>query len=226
MNIPTPYALPSNDLAFLARSWQSCMHGLGFDADGPGSQLAYQRCLQAYQEPQRAYHTLQHLVECLYLFEANRALAQRPHDVCYALWYHDVVYDVHAHDNEQRSAEVAVEFLREQGCPVEEQRNVHQLILVTQHNSVVSAPDELLLCDIDLAILGASTSRYNEYARQVREEYAFVPSALFASKRIELLERFLGRQHLYSTPYFIELFEQQARANIAAEISDLISGLV
>ena len=64
----------------------------------------YEQLLQAYSEPQRHYHTLQHLAECLQLQSESAHLAQHPAEIAIALWFHDAVYDVKAHDNEARSA--------------------------------------------------------------------------------------------------------------------------
>ena len=60
----------------------------------------YEQLLQAYSEPQRHNHTLQHLTECLQLCSDSAYLAQNAGEVAIALWLHDAVYDVHAHGNE------------------------------------------------------------------------------------------------------------------------------
>ena len=79
----------------------SAWHDAGARTDGTelcGALLA------AYAEPQRHYHSTQHLAECLHGFETVRHLAQRPAEVALALWFHDAVYDVQRHDNEAQSA--------------------------------------------------------------------------------------------------------------------------
>ena len=49
----------------------------------------YAKLLQAYSEPQRAYHTLQHLVECLDLFQTVRDQLNDSMAVELAIWFHE-----------------------------------------------------------------------------------------------------------------------------------------
>jgi len=66
--------------------------------------------------------------------------------------------------------------------------------------------------DVDLSILGQSEKRFSEYEQQIRQEYAWVPQAVFASKRAEILGRFLARPGIFATEWFRTKYEQQARA--------------
>ena len=75
--------------------------------------------------------------------------------------------------------------------------------------------------DVDLAILGAAESRFDEYERQVREEYAWVPENRFQSGRRSVLESFAGRESIYRTEPFRVRFETRARENIARSLARL-----
>ena len=174
----------------------------------------YEQLLQAYSEPQRHYHTLQHLAECLQLQSDSAHLAQHPAEIAIALWFHDAVYDVKAHDNEARSADWAVATLQAAGVSVEVQTRVHALIMATEHTAVPLAGDAALLVDIDLAILGAAVARFAEYERQIRQEYAWVPEEVFVEKRRAVLQGFLDRARIYSTAHFREILEAAARNNL------------
>jgi predicted metal-dependent HD superfamily phosphohydrolase len=183
----------------------------------------YQRLLAHYAEPQRHYHTLQHITECLREFDAARALAQHPHLIEFAIWFHDVIYDPRAHDNEERSAQFAVECLQGAGAQPGDAESVRRLVLVTKQH-IANTPDEALLSDIDLSVLGQNRERFGEYERQIRREYNWVPETVFAEKRAEILKRFLERPRIYSTEHFSTRYEQQARGNLEHSLASLQHG--
>lgn len=178
--------------------------------------------IAAYQEPQRHYHSLQHLSECLAHFAAVRGQAQHPGEVALALWFHDAVYDVKGSANERQSADWAVRELQAAGAGAAVLSRVERLIMATQHGAAEPAadePDQTLLVDIDLAILGAAPERFAEYDRQVRAEYAWVPGIVYRMKRKAVLKSFLARPHIYSTAHFRERCEAQARRNLALAVA-------
>lgn len=202
------------------RAWSTLVQSGGgtTDPDRADSIALRDELLACYAEPQRRYHTRQHLEECLTLLEQVRDLAERPEEVEMALWFHDAVYDVKGSGNEERSAEWARRALAEAGVPPAAAERVRQLVLVTRHDGVPGSADEQVLVDIDLAILGAERPRFDEYERQIRDEYAFVPGFLFRRKRRQILRTFLDRPVLYSTAVLRERFEARARENLQRAI--------
>lgn len=198
-------------MSFLQLSWKGCWRGLGAEGDGDG---LMRRLMRAYEEPHRHYHTLQHLTECLQLLEANRDLAEEAAEVAMALWFHDAIYNVRASDNEDRSAGWANAELAKSGVADERIGRVCQLIMATRHPAAPSPGDQALLVDIDLAILGASPERFEEYEKQIRKEYAWVPGFVFRRKRRIILQKFLTRPTIYSTPRLGSQLEDVARTNL------------
>jgi predicted metal-dependent HD superfamily phosphohydrolase len=194
----------------LERSWQRAWDDLGLDAPDD----LRQRLMVVYEQPHRHYHSLQHLQECIVHFETAMGLANHPSEVEMALWFHDAIYDPHAKDNEQRSADWAVAELTRQGVGAASAQRVHALIMATCHRATPSDPDQQLLVDIDLSILGASPARFAEYDAQVRAEYDWVETGVYQTKRKTVLKGFLDRPTIYSTAFFRERYEQQARANL------------
>ena len=190
----------------MQRAWQR----LG--AEPP--QGLMQTLLNAYAEPQRHYHTQQHLAECLAHFEAVQALAEHPAEVEIALWFHDAVYEVKAQDNELRSADWAAQVLMQAAIAEPIAQRVHALIMATCHTATPEDADAQLLVDIDLAILGTAPPRFAQYDTQVRQEYSWVPGLIYGFKRKQVLRSFMDRPGIYSTSYFQQKLEPQARENL------------
>ena len=174
-----------------------------------------------YREAHRHYHTLQHLEECFAALDALRPDGTDATAIELALWFHDAIYDVHRHDNEERSAAWAASILVQAGVPQAMVDKVALLILATRHHVSSSDPDACVLVDVDLAILGAPPARFQEYERQIRAEYAHVPEQVFAQKRRQILEDFLRRPVLFVTPAFNARLERQARHNLAEALRRL-----
>jgi predicted metal-dependent HD superfamily phosphohydrolase len=199
-------------------SWQRLWRELGAREVNGGlmSQL-----VAAYSEPHRHYHTLQHLRECLAHCEAAGSLARRPAEVELALWFHDAVYDATRGDNEARSAAWARASVLAASCDAQVADRIAALVLATQdHVAPDDAPDAALLLDIDLAILGTSYARFDEYGRQVRAEYAHVDDAAFAAGRRRVLQGFLQRPRIYRTDAFHDALDQRARENLRRALAD------
>ena len=195
----------------LQRSWRRAWSAVV--ADRQNEALA-QRLLACYREPQRRYHTLQHLAECIDRFEPVQDLASSCGEVELALWFHDAVYDVRGHDNEARSAAWARdELLDAEAAPAVAAR-VHALVMATRHAALPEPGDAMLVVDIDLSILGASPDRFDEYERQIREEYAWVEEEAFRGKRHSVLTGFLARPTIFGTAHFHGTLEAAARANL------------
>jgi predicted metal-dependent HD superfamily phosphohydrolase len=196
----------------LKASWQRLWFRLG--ATGDGTALA-DALLTRYAEPWRKYHTVEHLAACLQHFAAAEYLCELPVEVEAALWFHDAVYALGAHDNELQSANWAQSALLDTGVHPDSAHRIAQLVLVTQHTAVPQSVDERLLVDIDLSILGAPSDQFQNYEDNIRAEYAFVPEADFQRKRREVMGAFAARPFVYHTAHFRQLLEAQARENLA-----------
>lgn len=201
-------------MTLLPSSWASAWSDLGLQPP-PG---LFEQLVRAYEEPQRHYHSLQHLRECLMHFDQVRHLAQQPGEVAIALWFHDAIYDVRGKNNECQSADWAIRVLASCQASQATLARVERLIMVTRHDATPGEPDEQLLVDIDLAILGATPERFAEYDAQVRAEYAWVPCFVYRMKRRSVLKSFLARSMIYSTDHFRTRYEAQARINLAGVV--------
>jgi predicted metal-dependent HD superfamily phosphohydrolase len=170
-----------------------------------------------YAEAHRHYHNQRHIDECLAEFAKVRELAEHPEEVEWAIWFHDVIYDPRASDNEASSAAFARQRLSALGIPCE---RIAAMIMATATHEAETR-DEQLMVDCDLAILAADAADFAAYDAAIRREYAWVPEAAYRPARAAVLRRFLDRQQIYHTPYFRERYEARARANIQHAIRRL-----
>jgi predicted metal-dependent HD superfamily phosphohydrolase len=193
--------------------WLKAWRDLGVP-DSPELHRLYRDVLLRYSEPHRHYHTGQHLAECFEKVQDIISLAEHPAEVRVGLWFHDAIYDTRRHDNEQQSADWARSAARELGARSENAQRIHDLIMFTRHSAAPVGVDAHVLVDADLSILGAPPARFREYEAQVRSEYAWVPDEMFRTTRAQILKELLDRSHLYSTAYFQERYEAQARRNL------------
>ena len=182
--------------------------------------------LARWSEPQRAYHTPQHLLEALALLDEWSRGEEWPATVALALFFHDLVYDPQRADNEDLSALLAREMLAPLQLPQAQIEAIVRLIDITKHAAQPLTDDEKLMVDIDLSILGAAPERYAEYCAQVRREYAHVPEPLFMRGRLAVLEAFLkARPALYHTARGRSAFDAAAARNLTQEVAQLRAAL-
>lgn len=194
-------------------------HALWRDLGGACDDTLFARLIAAYSEPQRHYHTLQHLRECLEQLDSVRHLLRRPAEAALALWFHDAVYDPTRQDNEERSAAWARQSMLDAGLPPDLAERAHALVMATRHAQLPQDEDAQLLVDADLSILGAAPQRFDESDAQIRREYAHVPETDFRISRSRVLRSFLQRPQIYATEVFRRRFEAQARENLARAIA-------
>lgn len=180
------------------------------------------RLVAAYSHPQRGYHDLRHLTEvCARLDELSAGgVAFDRVAVLLAAWFHDGVYDGQA-DAEERSARWAEESLAGLVSPATVAEVARLVRLTETHRPADDDANGSALSDADLAILAAPAGRYEEYAADVRREYAHVPDAQFRAGRAAILRDLLAKPHLFHTAYAREHWETLARGNVERELATL-----
>lgn len=184
-------------------------------------ELTFELIEALYATPPRVYHTLDHVAQCLRVFDTVRRLADTPDCVEFALWLHDSVYEADKEHNEQRSAETAGMVGGLLGCDPDFVTEARDNVLVTRHSNRPAPGDQALTADIDLSILGAPEEEYDAYADAIRREFDFITDAHFRAARAAFLQRMLDRANIYATPYFRTEFEARARANMERELARL-----
>lgn len=201
----------------LKSAWFSLGTQLGFAA--ASTQQLWLLLQTHYTAPERAYHNLNHIAHCLQSIQPQLPLAEDPLAVQLAIWFHDIIYDSRAHDNEARSAAYAGELLVAAALPLPQIAEVQRLILLTQtHQAGPYDRNAHLLLDADLAILGAAAPVYQQYSQAIRQEYHWVDEAAYRQGRGRVLTQFLERPFIYHSPPFFQKLESPARHNLLNEL--------
>ena len=196
--------------------WALTAKQLSLDDDT--TQKFHASLYNAYSEVQRHYHSIQHIVECLEHFHQIKTHLDDTLSVELAIWFHDVIYNPQAHDNEQQSADYMQRML-ENVLGAEQIAKIYAWVLATKTHAPTADTDLAYLLDIDLAILASDPMRFAEYECQIQQEYAWVEPVLYVQKRQQVLRHFLETQPLYQTPFFQKRYEHQAKQNLAQALN-------
>ncbi|KAE8763885.1 hypothetical protein [Georgenia thermotolerans] len=187
------------------------------------------RLLARWQEPDRHFHNLKHLVDVLARVDELAEETHHPDVVRLATWYHGAVfsstpskaYSRSGGEDEVASAELATTELAALGVPEKVTARVAYLILnLKRHDADPRDIDALALCDADLAVLAADPQHYRSYRKAVREEYAHLPLRHYLEARMAIVTKLLARRQIFLSPLG-EQWEDSARENLHAELERL-----
>lgn len=185
---------------------------------------AWADLIARYTEADRAYHNREHLAELLAFAHHYRKAIKRFDLLCWAIFYHDVIYVPGNRANEEHSALMAENWLPKLGVSEQDVAVVASWIRASASHvlpAAASSEDGQLFLDMDMAILGASEQRYRDYVRQVRKEFRKFPNFLYKPGRRKVLTHFLAQERIYKSQQFFDRFEEAARKNIAWELENL-----
>jgi predicted metal-dependent HD superfamily phosphohydrolase len=214
------FQLGQYDMDFLQARWGELCSRYGAGESVVDS--VFQTIVDQYSSKDRAYHTLSHIQSLLTMSEPLREKFQDYEAVCFAIWFHDVIYDTRRSDNEEKSAEFAAEALTRVGVPEPTVAAAREMILATKHHRGADLGwDAKAFLDLDTSILGAPGAAYREYSSAIRKEYSWVLDFLFRKGRRKVLKDFLERDRIYFTEEIGSKYEAQARQNIAEELNAL-----
>jgi predicted metal-dependent HD superfamily phosphohydrolase len=176
-----------------------------------------EQLIAAYTAPGRHYHNLAHIEDCLDALARVDLSSLEREILSEAIWWHDVVYDATRPDNEELSAQLAEQHVRE-----DLRHEVGRLIRLTKTHAVQPG-DRLgaILISIDLSILGAEPARYDAYAAAIRQEFIHVPERDYRAGRAKVLGQFAARPVIFPDTAFAARYDRQARENLARELASL-----
>lgn len=173
-----------------------------------------------YAESNRFYHTIDHIDYCLGMFDKVRKHCVNPDAVELAIWFHDVVYDFPANENERLSAEYFMDVSRGR-LPEALRRIVFDQVIATDHRSLPVDQDQKIMIDIDLSSFGRQWEQFLHDGVNVRKEMDFLADDEFYSRQIAFMKSLLAREHFYATDWFQRNFEASARQNLTRYLASL-----
>ncbi len=192
--------------------------------------------LQAWEQPHRAYHHSGHLSQMLTDLDrlyAYRTQGSTPLALVLAAWFHDAVYEGAPGEDEIRSeqlANISLEPLVTAGLlSGDELQMVSLLVRATATHKLPESADLpagyepadiQFFLDADMAILAADSARYRRYLRGVRSEYSHFDDEAFRAGRMTFLRLILDRKRIFLSEEGLQLWEEPARANLRAELSE------
>jgi predicted metal-dependent HD superfamily phosphohydrolase len=215
--IPGPVVTPRVDKQRFTSLWKRCQIGGGAKADADD---VYQEVYGYYSESGRHYHTPRHIEHCLIQFDLSSAEMDDADAVEMAIWFHDLIFDAQAPDNELQSARRFVELA---GDSMDEdfKSRVYDLIMATAPPRMPKTTDQEYMLDIDLSSFGLPWADMLRDSIAVRRESADLSDADFFPGQRAFLESLVNREHFYFTEYFRSRIEETARSNINRYLENL-----
>ncbi|WP_462219329.1 HD domain-containing protein [Ferruginibacter sp.] len=172
-----------------------------------------------YSNKKRYYHTLNHLESLLQQLFTIKIKIEDWDTVLFSLYYHDIIYNPLKTTNEEKSAAFAENRMQLIGVPQMTIENCVRHILATKKHLLSADNDTNIFIDADLSILGQPWNVYENYYKQVRNEYSLYPDLIYKPGRKKVLQHFLQMERIFKTDYFFERFESQAKANLEKELN-------
>jgi len=204
--------------AYLATKWNELVN----DSNALGdTKEVYNMLMSHFNQSHRSYHNANHIEHCVKEIDTALHLTNYPNEVRFALWFHDAIYNTRKKDNEDLSAKMAYDCLIRIGLNDEFASRSEKLVLATKHSALPEGIDAQLVVDVDLAILGAPITLFDKYEISIRAEYSWVPIEQFRKGRLDVLKSFLDRSNIYSTSFFQDKYESNARTNLKSSINKI-----
>lgn len=180
----------------------------------PNLRFEYERAY-SYGSSGRWYHNMYHILDLLELQE--KYFPDMSYNGKIAILFHDIFYLPGGKANEQKSADIALEYMElldthSDYSPV----TVYQLIKATDHLDQCF-PFETMGQVLDLDLAGLAD--YYEINRvKIREEFSDYSDEEWIIGRKKFLEFFLGKRTIYQTKLGKDLWESAARYNMEQEL--------
>ena len=153
--------------------------------------LSVDEVYACWSEPQRFYHTTEHLTQIISdILSAKNLNEEETEILLIAAIFHDIVYDPKSRTNEEDSIQFFKDsFLSTYKLDTKE-LEVIDLIRMTKTHKPKSKLEELF-CELDLKVLSYDLPGLLKWEEQIFREYEFVNWKLYKETRIKLIQKFI-----------------------------------
>ncbi len=201
---PTAHA----DVERFASVWDRCVAS----PPSPRAAEVYAQLAARLGAPDRRFHNLHHIAECLKHLDRVATLVRDRDAVELAIWFHDAEYAPGDPSNERRSAELFMGLSA--GADPVLRRRVTGLILATRHRTPARTLDRRYIEDIDLIGFGAPWEQFMRNGDLLRDEFASQPDAQYYKGQVAFLSMLERRPVFFLTDFFRSRYEAKAKENI------------
>ncbi len=164
------------------------------------------------------YHSLSHTLRVVEkaqeLAEEDKLAEHDKEALVLAAWFHDTGFTLDAQNHEEKSAEVASDFLSKEGVAKDKIAIVQEIILATKMGVTPQTRLQKLLKDADCSHLGSKN--YNEFSDLLHKEIELLSGEKI--KETEWIKKnidFLTNDHRYYTDIAVKKWEKQKSKNLA-----------
>ncbi|MGV8151025.1 MAG: HD domain-containing protein [Candidatus Woesearchaeota archaeon] len=162
--------------------------------------------------PKLPYHNYEHAVEVYNAAKTYAQIGNLPEKETFLLKaaakMHDIIFVPGAKDNEERSANFATNYLKNNGYDKTYTQAIKGMILATKYPQSPRNHLEELLCDADLDHLG--TDAFFDKGEMLRKEYGIEDNSKWIYTQISFLE-----DHKYHTDIANKLRQEKKQGNLA-----------
>ena len=174
----------------------------------------FELLLTNYSDPQRFYHDVQHIDDCLEWLDRYADQVEDPDAVELAIWFHDACYSPDPKGHEQRGVEL-LHQLAGDNMPSQWLEKVATMIGLTTHQLPTEDLEQALVLDIDLASFSRPWNDYLSDTARCRAEQKQLKGSEYCACQLDFLRQLIGRPQIYYHPQFRANHEADARANIS-----------
>ncbi|MEM9548565.1 MAG: hypothetical protein AAGA77_21445 [Bacteroidota bacterium] len=151
----------------------------GYEVDSNLIEELWSEIITNYTKSNRHYHNLEHLEDLINQLTQVKVKIDNWQVLLFTLFYHDIIYKSTKKDNEEKSARLASNRMRQINAKESDIQLCYNQIIATKSHDASRNSDTNYFTDADLSILGREQKEYKAYCQKIRKEYSIYPNFLY-----------------------------------------------